>query len=341
MIILFSGYHNQYFLTITEYMENAISSLGHELFVFDDRRHIVPGRIRKNSPWLHRFDLEHINRQLIRLVSKVMPDIAIVTGGHRIMSSAVKKMQDSGVVTVLWTIDAPLYFQPIIDVAPCYNQIFCQGTEAIELLTRSGVSGAQWLPMACDPDIHKPVTPSEREREEYGHDVVFVGSYYSNRAELFEKIAGFDLAVWGPGWDNLPKDSSLANKIKGTHTPPSKWLKIYSACKIALVIHYQSPHNSFPVYQASPRIFEAMACGCFVISDRQRDVFSLFEDGKHLVGFDNPDDLIKKIKYYLAHPEEREEIAGRGREEVLKHHTYTDRLGKLISLITREGQKID
>ena len=277
MKILFSGYHNPHFLTITEYIERGIRSAGHELFVFDDRRHIIPGRIRKHIPWLHRFDLKHINRRLIRLASQVRPDIAIVAGGHRILSSAVKKMKKNGIVTVLWTIDAPLNFQPIIDVAPCYDYIFCQGTEAVELLDKAGIMGSCWLPVACDPDIHRPVMLSEREREEYGHDVVFVGSYYQNRADLFEKIAGVDLAIWGPGWSTVWRRILRSlNKIRGAHAPPSEWLKIYSACKIALVIHYQSPQNSFPVYQASPRIFEAMSCGCFVISDRQRDVFSLF-----------------------------------------------------------------
>jgi len=340
MKILFSGHHNPHFLTITEYLEKAIRLLGHELFVFEDRQHIIPGRVRKRLPFLNQLDLKIINKRMLLLAEETKPDISIVTGGHRIISSAVNKMKSDGVVTVLWTIDPPLYFQPIIDVAPCYDHIFCQGTEAVELLDKAGIKGSCWLPVACDPDIHRPVMLSEREREAYGHDVVFVGSYYQNRAELFAKIAGFDLALWGPGWSALAEGSPLVSKIRGAHTPPSEWLKIYSACKIALVIHYQSPQNSFPVYQASPRIFEAMACGCFVISDRQRDVFSLFEDGKHLVGFDNPNDLIEKINYYLSHHEEREEIAGRGREEVLKHHTYVDRIKKLISHVAERKVNI-
>ena len=57
MKILFSGYHNPDFLTITEYMEMAIENLGHKPVVFDDRRHIVPGRLRRKIGWLNKFDL--------------------------------------------------------------------------------------------------------------------------------------------------------------------------------------------------------------------------------------------------------------------------------------------
>ena len=333
MKILFSGYHNPKFLTITEYMEMAIEALGHELLIFDDRQHIIPGRIRARIEWLNKFDLNHINREMVSLALKTKPDIAIITGGHRITASTVRALKDNGICTVLWTIDSPLKFQPIIDVAPFYDHIFCQGTEAIELLDREGIEGAKWLPMACDPIEHRPVEISAEEKERYGDDVVFVGSYYPNRAELFENLADFDFGIWGPGWEKLEAKSKLRRRIKGSHTPPSEWLKIYSASKIVLVTHYQDPEKRFPVYQASPRVFETMACGAFAVSDNQRDVFSLFKDGEHLICFDNHGELIEKIKYYLDHSEERERIALQGREEVLKNHTYEHRIEKLLSVV--------
>lgn len=333
MKILFSGYHNPNFLTITEYMERAIKSLGHELFVFDDRQHIVPGRVRQRIKWLHQFDLNHINKKIISLAVEKKPDVAIVTGGHRITGTTVRALKDDGICTVLWTIDPPINFQPIIDVAPLYDYIFCQGTEAIELLDQDGIYGAQWLLVACDPDLHRPVELSAEEKMRYGNDVVFVGSYYPNRAELFEHLSDFNFGIWGPGWEKLDQKSKLIGCIRGTNTPPSEWSKIYSASKIVLVTHYQDPEKRFPVYQASPRVFEAMACGAFVIVDNQKDVFLLFKDGVHLGRFDEPDDLVSKVRYYLDHPEERKKIADRGQEEVIKNHTYVHRIEKLLSLI--------
>jgi spore maturation protein CgeB len=336
MKILFSGYHNPKFLTITEYMERAIEALGHELLIFDDRQHIVPGRVRQRIKWFHQFDLNHINNKIVSLAVEKKPDIAIITGGHRIAASTVRALKNNNIYTMLWTIDAPLNFQPIIDVAPLYDHIFCQGTEAIELLDQEGIQGAQWLPMACDPHEHRPVELSAEEKEHYGNDVVFVGSYYPGRAEFFERLVNFDLGIWGPGWEKLESKSKLRKCIKGFHTPPSEWLKIYSASKIVLVTHYQDPEKRFPVYQASPKIFEAMACGTFTVSDNQRDVFSLFKAGEHLIRFDNPGELVEKIKHYLDHSEERERIALQGREEVLKNHTYEHRIKKLLSVVEKK-----
>jgi spore maturation protein CgeB len=339
MKILFSGYHNPQFMTISEYMERAIKALGNDIIIFDDRQHIMPGRMRRCIPWLDQLDLQHINTKMVSLALDVKPDIVIVTGGHRIAAQTIRRLDDNHIYKVLWTIDAPLNFQPIIDVAPFYDHIFCQGTEAIELLKHAGIKGAHWLPVACDPDLHNPLELTTKEEMRYSNDVVFVGSYYPNRAELFEKLVGFDFGIWGPGWEKLERKSKLRGCIKGSHTPPSEWVKIYSASKIVLAVHYQDPEGRFPVYQASPRIFEALACGAFVLSDNQRDVFSLFNEGEHLARFMDTDDLIAKITYYLEHPSEKGDIARRGREEALGNHTYVHRIQKLLSIARRNERR--
>jgi spore maturation protein CgeB len=289
--------------------------------------------MRQCIQWLDQFDIQHINRKIVSLALKTKPNIVIVTGGHRITGRTVKTLKHNGIVTVLWTIDAPLSFQRIIDVAPFYDHIFCQGTEAIELLNHVGIKGAHWLPVACDPSQHKPAELSGDEEKLYGNDVVFVGSYYPNRSELFENLLDFEFAIWGPGWEKLNAKSRLRECVKGAQTKATEWSKIYSASKIVLAPHYQNPQNRFPVYQASPRVFEALACGAFVISDDQRDVLSLFKNGEHLICFDHPGDLVEKIRYYLDRSEERKEIARRGRKEVLQNHTYIHRIEKLLSFV--------
>jgi spore maturation protein CgeB len=229
----------------------------------------------------------------------------------------------------------PLNFQPIVDAAPFYDHLFCQGSEAVELLASAGIEGAHWLPMACDPLVHRPVELTVEEQEEYGSDVSFIGSYYQSRAELFEGLVRFDFAIWGPGWERLHADSDLRKCLKGTYLPPETWVKIYSASKIILAPHFSEPNGLFPVYQASPRVFEALACGAFTISDNQRDVFELFKDGLHLVRFYDWEDLIKKIEYYLEHAERRRYISEEGQREVLANHTYEHRINEMLGLIKK------
>jgi spore maturation protein CgeB len=341
MKILLSGYHNPHYETVTEYMERAIVVLGHDLVRFDDRCHLIPGRIRYRVPWLRRWDLRVLNRRLSSLALHCGVSLVIATGGDRILGATIRRLKDRGVTTALWTTDPPHGCTPILGAAPFYDYIFCQGSETVDFLQANGIERAHRLPVGCEPESHHAVLLSPEEKEQYGHDVVFVGSWYPERAALFERLCDFDLAIWGPGWENLPSSSTLRRHLRGAHTSPDQWRKIYSASRIVLATHYHDPSGRYPVYQASPRVFEAMACGAFVLCDRQRDVLALFRDGEHLACFSDGDDLAVKVRYYLEHPGERQAIARKGREEVLANHTYVHRLHELIAVASGRLDRFD
>jgi spore maturation protein CgeB len=42
---------------------------------------------------------------------------------------------------------------------------------------------------------------------------------------------------------------------------------------------------------------------------------------------------MNKVKHYLAYPEERDKIAGKGNSCILKNHTYIHRIKELFSTI--------
>lgn len=341
MKVLFSGYRNPHYWTVTEYIEEAIRSLGHEVRIVDEGRHLVPGRLRQHAPLIERVDLHWFNRQVLRACDRFRPELFIASGGERILPSTVVGLKEWGTRTVLWTVDPPLHFTPILLSAPAYEHIFCQGTEAIEILQKQGAQGISWLPMACDPDLHRPSELSAEERDRYGSDIVFVGSHYPMREKLFEALAGLDLAIWGPGWNRLRSDSPLRGCVRAAHTTPETWRQIYAAAKIVLSVHFQDPLGKIPCHQASPRVFEALACGAFVITDRQKDVMALFRNGEQLVTFADGEDLRKKVEAYLGCAKERERIARNGRTEVLARHTYRDRLSVLFDSLGSAVPKRD
>lgn len=331
MKILMVSYHNPNFVNTTHYREKAIEYLGHELVTFDDRSFMIPGRIRQRIKVLHDWDLKRINRQLITRVRQSKPDVCFVIGGQRILPETVARIREMKIKIALWTTDPPTDFANVLAAAPHYDHLFCAGTEAMEIFNAKKLTINTWVPYACDPYYHKPVDLTDAEKKEYGHDAVFVGSYYPNREQLFETVADLDIAIWGPYWDRLDQKSKLRAKSISVKINYEQWVKIYGAGKIILVTHYQNP--PIPCYQASPKLFEAMACGSFVLVDDQKDVRALFQDGKHLVFFKDPQDLREKICYYAAHDKERLAIAAEGQREVLKNHTYQQRFQQMLSII--------
>lgn len=327
--ILFSGYHNPHFPTVTEYIENALRTQGNNLAIFDPRKRIFPGRLHQAAPSFARLDQWISTAKLLSKVRSSRPRAAVFSGGFGIHLNALRAIAKRGITTVLWTTDAPNEsFYQLIEAAPFYNHIFCQGTEAVELFAQAGITRARWLPMACDPAHHCRGEVSPHEAEDAGREVVFVGSYYPNRWELLKQLDGFPLGIYGPQWNVTRHEWPPGFTVKDVFLQPMEWMKLYCTAKIVIISHFHDP--KFLCYQASPKVFEALAANCFVLVDRQKDVFSLFSDNEHLVGFDDAEDLKKKITYYLAHEEERKQIAQNGHRYTIENHTYVHRVKTLM-----------
>ena len=81
------------------------------------------------------------------------------------------------------------------------------------------------------------------------------------------------------------------------------------------------------------RIFEGMACGKMVLTDRldvSRGLDELFIDGEDIVYYDEMLDCIEKMNYYNENEEERERIAHNGMLKVLHNYTQVQVVDKLI-----------
>ena len=81
------------------------------------------------------------------------------------------------------------------------------------------------------------------------------------------------------------------------------------------------------------RIFEGMACGKMVLTDRldiNKGLEELFVDGEDIVLYNDMFDCIEKMNYYNENEEERERIAHNGMIKVLHNHTQIQRVDKLI-----------
>lgn len=82
------------------------------------------------------------------------------------------------------------------------------------------------------------------------------------------------------------------------------------------------------------RIFEGMACGKLVLTDRlsiDRGLHEVFIENEEIVLYDNMIDCIEKINYYNETPEIREKIAYNGMTRVLNNYTQSHVVDKLLN----------
>jgi spore maturation protein CgeB len=167
-------------------------------------------------------------------------------------------------------------------------------------------------------------------------DVVFVGFPYLGKLPVFARLKkalgsrlvmhGFDYrynlyfnARYGwPGWVGPPL------------TPGRQYVDVYERAKIGFNVHNRGDYTV-----GSYRLFELPANGVMQISDGGEHLEAFFETGREIVSYRTVDEMIDKIRYYLAHGEEREEVARNGYRRAMRDHRIAHRLREAGALITR------
>ncbi len=85
------------------------------------------------------------------------------------------------------------------------------------------------------------------------------------------------------------------------------------------------------------RHFEVTAVGGFLLTYWTPELSECFEVGKECETFRNERELLEKVRYYVAHPEERLAIAAAGQRRTLRDHLYSRRIRQLVDMLRQRG----
>lgn len=112
----------------------------------------------------------------------------------------------------------------------------------------------------------------------------------------------------------------------GTVSSHSGAPKVFKASKINLNITYKQITVGMPL-----RVLDIMGAGGFLMSNYQEELVENFRPGVDCVIYESVEDAIEKAEYYLAHEDERLEIARNGHESV-KRFSYEKQLDKMFQI---------
>jgi GT2 family glycosyltransferase/tetratricopeptide (TPR) repeat protein/2-polyprenyl-3-methyl-5-hydroxy-6-metoxy-1,4-benzoquinol methylase len=202
---------------------------------------------------------------------------------------------------IWWAIDTHLNFARSREKSLGFDLVFAAQRDGAEQLRRDGITSAVWLPLGCDPDIHRKHDVAKQ------FDVGFVGHIFPGpRAELLELIR------------RRYRRSFIGNAYF------DEMARTYSAARMAFNRSIRNDVNM--------RIFEAVACGSMLVTNDLADngQGELFRDGMHLATYRDAEELLDKLAFYLGREELRERIAAAGRAEAVAKHTYLHRMERLL-----------
>lgn len=164
--------------------------------------------------------------------------------------------------------------------------------------------------------------------------VSFVGGLsaaHADRVKFLEAIARqFPLSLWVPSLAGIPANSPLHACRQGQAYGRDMY-NVLRRSRITLNSHIDAARGS----ATNLRLFEATGVGTMLLTDNLRDLPTLFAPGSQLATYDDTEDCLKKIGYYLSLNDERDAIAAAGQAQTCARHTYSQRAAQVLEFVAR------
>ena len=321
-------------LPTAHHCAGALRNMGHEVATVDCEA-FEQGFLSLKKVTRHKENSEILSNNFMNFMGEIaaakaaefQPDLVLALAQAPLTPDAIQKLRALKVPVVFWFVEDFRTLPYWNEIATSYDHIFTlQGGEFHDALRSKGVRDCYYLPQACFPDIHKPL-----EETDYQADVSFMGAPYHNRVQSFPRLMDLDFKIWGEGWNlETPLGRLVQNNNKRVSTEET--VKIYNAAKINLNLHSSTYHYGINPDGdfVNPRTFEIAACRGFQLVDNRKDMSRMFKIGQEIIAFDTLEQMREQIDYYLSRPEERNAIALKSYQRVLKEHTMEHRMQELL-----------
>lgn len=280
--------------------------------------------------------LQVLSQAVLAKVETFEPDLVLALAQAPLSHQALKRLRRDKVATAMWFVEDFRLFTYWQSYAPFYDLFaVIQKTPFLEQLAGMGVPNALYLPLAAQPDFHRPLELSAGEKRLFGSDLSFMGAGYPNRRLAFRELAHRDFRIWGTEWEDDPVLAPLVQR-SGARVSSEDCVRIFNASSINLNLH-SSVHVQDLVSHGdfvNPRTFEIAACGAFQLVDERSLLPELFAPDE-LATFGNMADLKEKIDFFLERPQERAAMAQRARIRAVREHTYAARMSTLLEFAAK------
>jgi spore maturation protein CgeB len=151
-------------------------------------------------------------------------------------------------------------------------------------------------------------------------------------ASLIKRNLTASIKGSGSFWKTLPDIMRIQKKAAGNSQRFGiDMYQTMSDSKITINSHIDAVGPS----AANMRLFEATGTGTCLLTDWKENIADYFVLGKEIVVFRSKEECLEKIKYLLAHENERALIAKAGQERTLKEYSFEQRVVKFSDFLLK------
>lgn len=273
--------------------------------------------------------IHKVNVELTKYVLINKIDVIICFTNTLINPSTIVYLRSLGKRVLLIYPDAIINMQQRNSSAiSCYDDIFSYSQLGVKSFEFLGAQNAVWCPLACDDSIHKIEPKSDGQ---FLYDISFIGNHRPEREEvlhfIINKFPNLKIKING-SWKKA-KSKKLKSIAENRQIYGIDYARFINNSFISLNI---IDHSNFPA--ANMRFFEIPISGGFQISSACPEMENILIEGKHLLYYNDLEELGEKIDYCFAEKGKVHEMRNACHELVLKEHLYSNRLEMILKMIS-------
>lgn len=315
----------------------AFEQLGCAVFNFNlaDRLSFYGGAyIEKAGEWHKALDNEGAVRLAVKGLQSVAyetwPHIVFITSGFFVEPALYELLRSRGHKVVLNHLESPYEDNRQMARAGYVDLNLINDPTNLESF-RAVNRQTFYMPAAHDPATHRPGRPVRK----LASDFCFVGTGFPSRIGFFEQVDwdGIDVALAG-NWQATAPDSPLRKFVAHDITDccdNTEAVRLYRSGKVSANLYRreaESPSGAAG-WAMGPREVELAATGCFFLRDRRAEGDEVLA---MLPAFDSPEQFESLLRYHLARPEVRENLAQQARAAVADR-TFVNNAKQLLRLL--------
>jgi hypothetical protein len=258
-----------------------------------------------------------------------------------------------GIVTVNWYCNGSYQLDLVREISPHYSWCLVPERNRLADYTAMGARPI-YCQEAANPGIYKPLDVPLQ------WDVTFVGQAYGERPALIKQLKdhGTDIRVWGPAWEyhidwpsrnpikqvlsrfkNADERIVFPQRMIGGVLTDRQLVETYNRSRINLGFATcgETHLSGKRISQIRLRDFEVPMSGGFYLAEYTEELEEFFEIGQEIACHHGREDIVDKVRYYLAHDAERERIRAAGHARCLRDHTWQRRFATAFEQMGLHG----
>jgi spore maturation protein CgeB len=308
---------------------DALQRLGHVVIQLGPAHPRRRGRLVDRTAGLARQALPRLDeRTQERIVPAALSaDCEIVINlDAQVLPSVVTRLRSGGARVAFWFPDHVANLGRQLMLLAPYDAIFFKEPCLVDRLRAMLDLPVYYLPQACNPRWHKPMTSAGTEPF-----LVIAGNMYPSRLRLLDRLIakGIPLRLYGSGFPRWIGETRARAVHTGRIVTCEEKARVFRSA--AGVLNTMHPAE---VSGVNVRLFEAAGCGAAVLTEFRPTVPELFAVGNEVLAFHDFDDLVEQATRLLNEPGLTARLGDAATQRAHRDHTYDLRVSAILDKLS-------